>query len=669
MNKIKYLGIALAATLASCSTNDFDTAPAINGNGMITAYTPQSGESTRTAYEADGSNLKVTWSASDENMYTINAATDSWTAGQLKQVSAAENGTSANFNAYDIDGTKQVGYKAGKLFAFYPQSTTAASSFKNLASDGTTATVPLSLTGQSGKLTDLHNYDYMTATADVSVNADNEATVGALQMNHEIAVLHINKGIETLAENGTITKVEVSATGMKSAGTMTITRNGNNITQNVAGKGSDAALVINNCNFTVKDSKLDDDIYLAILPGTMSNLKLKITINGDEYDFDYKGSTSNFEAGNVYNWNPTYSVDKMKFKVSVNSSNGLGFNIPFPTSGTTPAKITINWGDGKTNVVDAGSTLSSSDKFNHTYTSAGTYTITINTAQTDPSQKQIPMLKFGKNRTDNNNVKKLKSIDTWMLNMGEMDFSYLFDGATNLTSVSDDAFRFNTQATNFAYAFASTSIPTLTAKLLKPLTNLTSLLGSFCQNSNMTKIESGALDNQVNVTNMSQIFGMNTKLTSIPSGLFDKNTKVTTFYMAFFGAGLKSVPEGLLAKNLNVTNFICLFGNCYYLKLNSKIFINADSEKKTRFKNVTKVIRFDNIFQRVGNSITDKDYGTCPDLWNYTYSSAGYGWQVTNGTYYIPFYDATYWKNQASSLGKGWAQTVDGDSNWNAQSN
>ena len=134
MNKIKYLGIALAATLASCSTNDFDTAPAINGNGMITAYTPQSGESTRTAYEADGSNLKVTWSAADENMYTINASAEGWTAGQLKQVSATENGASANFNAYDIDGTKQVGYKAGKLFAFYPQNTTVASSFTSLSS-------------------------------------------------------------------------------------------------------------------------------------------------------------------------------------------------------------------------------------------------------------------------------------------------------------------------------------------------------------------------------------------------------------------------------------------------------------------------------------------------------------------------------------------------------
>lgn len=674
MNKTKYLGIslALAATLAACSTNDFDSAPAVNGNGMITAITPTgSGTTTRTSYSQEGSDLTATWNASDEKMYTLNTTAEGWTAGQLIQADAAtDNNTKANFNAYDVEGTKQVGYKAGKLFAFYPQNATAASSFKSLASDGSSVSVPLTLDGQTGKLADLSKYDYMTATSSVSENN----TVEALQMKHEIAVLHINKGIETLAENGTITKIEVSATGMKTTGAMTITRNGSDITSAVAGTGSDASLIINNCSYTVKDSKLDDDIYLAILPGTMTNLKMKFTINGDEYDFDYKGSTSSFEAGKVYNWSPTYSVDKMKFTVAVSSSNGLGFNIPFPTTGSTPAKITINWGDGKTDVVEANANLSSSDKFNHTYASAGTYTVTINTAQTDPSKKQIPMLNFGKNRTGNKNVQKLKSIDTWMLNMGETDFTSLFDGATNLTSVNDDAFRFNTQITNLAYAFQKTSIVTLTAKLLQPLTELTSLQGTFCQNSSMTKVESGAFDSQLKVTDMSRIFGLNSKLTSLPSGLFDKNTLVTTFNRAFMQTGLKSVLEGLLAKNLNVTDFNSVFGNCYYLKLNSKIFINADSEKKTRFNNVTKVINFGNMFQSVGNSITNGDYGTCPDLWNYTYSSAGYGWKRTYSsssgyTYYFPFYGSTYWQQQASSLGKGWANTENGDSNWHAQSN
>ena len=323
-NKTKYLGIslALAATLASCSTNDFDTAPAINGNGMITAYTPQSGESTRTAYEADGSNLKVTWSAADENMYTINASAEGWTAGQLKQVSATENGTSANFNAYDIDGTKQVGYKAGKLFAFYPQNTTVASSFTSLSSDGTTATIPLSLTGQSGKLTDLHSYDYMTATADVSVNADNEATVGALNMNHEIAVLHIAQGSEVSLTSGSVTKIELSATsGFCGSGTMTITRNGSTISSNVT--GATGTITING-NFAVADNKLSDDVYVAILPtASFSGLKAKFTYsNGDAYTYNYTGKTNKFEKGKVYNWSPEIAAADKEFTLSGISQTG-----------------------------------------------------------------------------------------------------------------------------------------------------------------------------------------------------------------------------------------------------------------------------------------------------------------------------------------------------------
>ena len=657
-NNYKIMGatLALAAAFTACSNNDFESAPAINGNGMITAIAPQGGNvNTRTAYNQEGSDLKVTWNASDEDMYTINATADGWTAGQLKQVNGTSGSTSANFYAYDATVSKRVSLNAGTLFAFYPQSSTIADKFTSLSSDGTTVSVPLTLDGQSGKLEDLQKYDYMTATSEVTEN-NGAISVAPLQMKHEIAVLHINKGIQTLTENGTITKVEVMADGLKTTGNMNITRSSSTINSDVTATGSDPSLVIDNCSYNIKDSKLNDDIYLAILPGTMTNLKMKFTINGDEYDFDYKGNTTAFEAGKVYNWNPTYSVDKMKFTVTVSSSNGLGFNIPFPTTGTTPAKITVNWGDGKTDVVEAGTTMSSSDKFNHTYASAGTYSVTINTAQTDPSKQQIPMLKFGKNRTGNNNAQKLKSIDTWMLNMGKTDFSYLFDGATNLTSVNDDAFRFNTQATNFAYAFESTSIPTLTAKLLKPLTNLTSLQGTFCQNSSMTKVESGAFDSQLKVTDMSRIFGVNSNLTSLPSGLFDKNTLVTTFNRALMQTGLKSVPEGLFAKNLNVTDFILVFGNCYYLKINDKVFIDEENGIDTRFTHVNSVIRFDNIFQRLGNSITDGDYGTVPELWEYKYNITGYGWAYgTGGALKVPFvYSDHAWTN-ASTIPPYWS--------------
>ena len=710
MNKTKYLGIslALAATLASCSTNDFDTAPAVNGNGMITAYTPQSGESTRTAYEADGSNLKVTWSAADENMYTINASAEGWTAGQLKQVSAAENGTSANFNAYDIDGSKQVGYKAGKLFAFYPQNTTVASSFKNLASDGTTATVPLSLTGQSGKLADLHNYDYMTATSTVS--ADNN--VDALQMKHEIAVLHINKGIKTLVENGTISKVVVSATGLKTAGTMTITRNGSDITTSVAGTGSDASLTISNCSYKVENNQLADDIYLAILPGTMSNLTMKLTIDGNDFDYVYQGNVSDFQAGKVYNWSPTVDPGVMYFTIKTTSSK-KDFTIPFATSGTCPAQIVVNWGDGSSTTVNKGASLGTST-FYHNYASNNkSYRITVNSAEKDVTKQQIPEFNFGKyptntssNSKQNENGELLYSVDSPVLYSGVTSLASMFYGAENLTSVSESTFALypdvtsmnnvfgaynsgklasipanlfvnNTKVTSFSWAFGyQEKLTNIPAGLFDNNTAVTTFASTFRQCTSLSSIPSGLFDNNTAVTTFARTFGQCTSLSSIPSGLFDKNTQVTSFEYTFaWCSGLETVPTGLFAKNLSVTNFHAVLCECTNLKLNENLFIDNANTKSTRFTHVNSMIDFRTAFENVGLVYLKKnqDGGTMPDLWNYTYTSKGCG--VSQKGYAVYNYDVdgdgyytdvpTHFSNWKTSGGYGKRSTgwFIGDSN------
>ena len=655
MNKAKYLGLALAATLAACSTNDFDSVPAVNGNGMITAYTPlDNGKiSTRTVYEAEGSNLNVKWNASGEDMYTINAYADGWTAGQLKQVSTTDEGNAANFNAYDIEGTKQVGYKAGKLFAFYPQNATIGNSFTSLAADGTSVSVPLSLTGQTGKLADLHNYDYMTATSTVS--ADNN--VGDLQMKHEIAVLHINSGIKTLVENGTISKVVLSATGMKAAGTMTITRNGSDITTSVAGTGSDASVAINNCSYTVSNNQLADDIYLAILPGTMTNLTMKLTINGNDFDYIYQGTNTNFQAGKIYNWSPTVDPGVMYFTIKTTASL-KDFTIPFATSGTCPAQIVVNWGDGSSTTVNEGQSLSTTT-FKHSYSSYNTaYRITVNSAQKDVIKVQVPEFNFGKYPSEtesgfkrNTNGELLYSVDSRILYSGTSDLEGMFYGTDNLTHIVKNTLWNYPNATSLYNVFSAYS------------------------SGSLSEIPEGLFIYNTKVTNFGWAFSYQKKITAVPADLFVNNKNVISFRGTFFECSeLKELPKGLLAKNLKATNFILIFGNCSKLKLNKYIFIADDGDIQTRFSTVTTVVRFDNMFLRVGNNITNGDYGTCPDLWNYTYSSAGYGWKRTYSssssyTYNLPFYGSTYWKTQASSMGKGWANAENGDSNWHAQSN
>lgn len=633
MNKIKYLGVALAATLAACSTNDFDSAPAVNGNGMITAYTPQSGESTRTSYEADGSNLKVTWNASNENMYTINAATDGWTAGQLKQVSASENGNAANFNAYDIAGSKQVGYKAGKLFAFYPQNTTVANSFNSLSAEGTSVSVPLSLTGQTGKLADLHNYDYMTATSTVS--ADNK--VGDLQMNHEIAVLHINKGIKTLVENGTISKVVVSAKGMKTAGTMTITRDGSDITSTVAGTGSDANLTISNCSYAVKNNQLDDDIYLAILPGTMTDLKMKLTIDGNDFDYIYQGTVTDFQAGKVYNWSPTVDPGVMYFTIKTTASS-KDFTIPFATSGTCPAQIVVNWGDGSSTTVNEGQNLSTTT-FKHSYSSYNTaYRITVNSAQKDVTKVQVPEFNFGKypsNTSNNSNKNKngelLYSVDSPVLYSGVTSLASMFYGTDNLTSVSGSTFTLYPDVTsmnNVFGAYSNGKLANIPADLFANNTKVTNFSWSFGYQTKLTTIPAGLFDKNVNVASFGSIFNNCTALVTVPAGLFDKNINVTNMNRVFRACkSLQSIPKGIFAKNIKVTNFVAVFAHDIKLKLNSEIFIDDTYTKTNRFTHVSSMIDFMWAFQNVGLDYLDngQDGGEMPDLWNYTYTSSGVG--------------------------------------------
>lgn len=684
MNKIKYLGVALAATLAACSTNDFDSAPAVNGNGMITAYTPQSGESTRTSYEADGSNLKVTWNTSNENMYTINAATDGWTAGQLKQVSASENGNAANFNAYDIAGSKQVGYKAGKLFAFYPQNTTVANSFNSLSAEGTTVSVPLSLTGQTGKLTDLHNYDYMTATSTVS--ADNK--VGDLQMNHEIAMLHINKGIKTLVENGTISKVVISAKGMKTAGAMTITRDGSDITSTVAGTGSDADLTISNCSYAVKNNQLDDDIYLAILPGTMTDLKMKLTIDGNDFDYIYQGTVTDFQAGKVYNWSPTVDPGVMYFTIKTTAST-KDFTIPFATSGTCPAQIVVNWGDGQSTTVSEGQSLTTTT-FKHSYTSNNTaYRITVNSAQKDVTQKQIPEFNFSKYPSQtaggsngyvrNTNGEMLISMDSPVLNSEATDLYGMYYGTANLASVDGDLLKNYPNATNARNMFfcsATNSKPvnkvlkTVPATLFKYNTKLESFQQAFRNCKALESVPAGLFDKNTQVITFKATFYGCSSLKTVPAGLFDNNLSVTSFNSTFTScSSLESLPSGLFAKNINVTDFQAVLAECTKLKLNEDLFIDATNTKATRFSHVSKMIDFMWAFENVGKDYmkNQQDMGKIIDLWNYTYTSYGCGVATKRNAIYnyrlassgeyndIPKYFSNWTSSGASSKSStGW---------------
>ena len=265
----------------------------------------------------------------------------------------------------------------------------------------------------------------------------------------------------------------------------------------------------------------------------------------------------------------SYALEPAFMQYTINNTSTTeAVSIPFPTGGTTPAEITVYWGDGTNATIPSGTTLSSGDAFDHTYTSTGDFTITIISSQTDDTKQQIPAFNFNKNRNSNSNNKIVKSIDTPLLNTAVTDFFGCFHDCSKLTKIPEGLFGKNTAVTSFTYCFSNCI-----------------------------------------------------ELTTIPTGLFDKNTAVTTFSYCFYNcSNLTAIPEGLFGKNTAVTDFHNCFSYCSKLKLNANIFIDGTTKATNRFIKVNE-IDFRYCFTSCGSSLNSEEGGIAPELWNYTFAN------------------------------------------------
>ena len=146
--------------------------------------------------------------------------------------------------------------------------------------------------------------------------------------------------------------------------------------------------------------------YLSFISEEMSvktNGKFTVILQGDKL---YKAereiiSGKKYEAGNRYTAEIDNSSETMQWEELANMSftvkvdENLGFNIPFPTSGETPANIMVDWGDGSAlTIVNKGTTLSDGDGFNYEYAETGEYAIAIYSDQVDETEQQIPKINF-----------------------------------------------------------------------------------------------------------------------------------------------------------------------------------------------------------------------------------------------------------------------------------
>ena len=309
------------------------------------------------------------------------------------------------------------------------------------------------------------------------------------------------------------------------------------------------------------------------------------------YNFaGYDSATTTEEKTNPasYTLIPTVPVDTMRFTVKVESGN-LGFCIPFPDSGNTPATITVSWGDGTPAVVvPKGTTLATGDKFEYTYAEAGTYTITIGSGATADKQ-QIPVLNFNQ-RGSSYNPNKLVSLETPLLNMNCSSLSKAFRICENLTTIPGNLFEKNTAATYFSNCFyyckELQSIPgglfasntaainfstcfnhcdaltTIPESLFANNTEATKFSQCFADCTALTTIEARLFANNANI-NISYCFSGCTALTTISADLFANNTAIKSFNYCFYECtALKAIPEGLFAKNAEATSFSYCFANC-----------------------------------------------------------------------------------------------------------
>ncbi len=368
--------------------------------------------------------------------------------------------------------------------------------------------------------------------------------------------------------------------------------------------------------------------YLAFDPTVMkiaAGGKVKVTVIGAGRSYEWSkpvAAGKNYDAGKRYTGtiNSDWIPAKSGFRFTITTDKALTYEIWQPITGaTSPANLTIDWGDGSPNwTINSGDPLPNVALASHPYTGAGNYTITIYSDQPDPSNIQMPLITFY-------NYPVTDTLLTAVLdpfpNMGATDFTQCFSGCSQLNSIPVDLFRYNKQAAFFedcfSYCVGLTSIP---AGLFSHNTEATDFYGCFSGCTGLTAIPTGLFDNNTHAIHFVDCFSNCPLLTSIPSGLFDNNTEATDFCQCFFECtGLTEIPAGLFSSNINATNFKRCFSGCTKLKLIPEIFPQPDAINRPVYFN-DRTMDFTDFCKNVGTHPT-ATVGTAPELWLFSYGA------------------------------------------------
>jgi hypothetical protein len=249
------------------------------------------------------------------------------------------------------------------------------------------------------------------------------------------------------------------------------------------------------------------------------------------------------------------------FKIGVTVTSGGVFTLPIADYGGLSPNFVVNWGDGNEDTI-----TSSTDAARiHTYSTGGTYTITITGL--------MPSFKV-------NNNSAIRTLITSIIDFGRVGLRLLdFYGCSNITTIpSSVSMAAGYQGLNEIVSFAG-----------------------FMRGTSIAVIPSDLFQYATRVSIFSDIFSY-TPITVIPSGLFDNCGDATSFASAFNQCiSLASYPLDLFDNCPNVVNFSSTFRNCRSLT------------EPLQFTYNTAVTVFTNVYNMV--STTNSMGGTAPEIW------------------------------------------------------
>ena len=228
-------------------------------------------------------------------------------------------------------------------------------------------------------------------------------------------------------------------------------------------------------------------------------------------------------------------MEPFKFQLTVPS--GQTYELPlFSVAGTQP-NIIVDWGDSSSNNI---ANVNDTNRF-HTYTSGGTYTISI--------IGSLPGF-----RVDNDAYKLLYSAILEWGNVGLRSLN--FYGCVNITSIPS-ATNGLSRVTQWNNTFRGTSITSIPSGLFAFSTSAYEFVDTFSF-TKITSVPNNLFDNNTGVSSFASTFNACTSLISVPNELFRYNTTVINFSSTFRNnRALTNIPT--FQYNQNVSIFLNVF--------------------------------------------------------------------------------------------------------------